>query len=369
VIFHILKLDEKIKNMKAFIWTNIFGSFAFNEKGEVITYKLFPKNGEYVFQALERSRREVIEEEAELKEELEKKGFEVEFCVDKKKGMVKLEKEKIFRKNFRNFLKKIGMKDEDINEFLSFISSFIARESVRRAVRKDDMIIQATGALEDLTKTINLFSERLREFYGLHFPELEKLITDHEKYAKIVQKYGERGNIKEGKLAPYAEMSMGGKFEKEDVELAKELARTITYLISLRKKVEKYLEKKVREIAPNLAEVAGPSLAAKLIARAGSLEKLAKMPSSTIQLLGSEKALFRYLRGKGKPPKHGLIFAHPLLQRTPEKLRGKVARILASKLLVAIRLDHFSKEFRGKEIRKEMEEKVKEVWKSGSKRK
>jgi nucleolar protein 56 len=102
-------------------------------------------------------------------------------------------------------------------------------------------------------------------------------------------------------------------------------------------------------------------LAAKLISAAGGLEKLAKMASSTIQLLGAEKALFRHLRGKGRPPKYGLLYVHPLIQQASPKLRGRVARTLASKLAIAVRIDHYTKEDRSKKLKRELEEKIKGI--------
>lgn len=350
--------------MKAFVVTNLLGCFGLDEKGNVIAYRVFPHDPEYLIHVMENVKKETIKEEREVIEELKKKGFdEIVLTFDKKRGIVKLESEgeRLFRENFRTIIKKLGLDEEKINKFISFSAISIAKEAIRRAVKEDDLIIQINGAIEDITRTINLFSERLREFYGLHFPEMEDLVSDHRKYAKIVDKFGDRKEIKDPKLAEYAKESMGADFGKEDIKVARKLASSLLSLFKLREELQEYLEKKVRKVAPNLAEVAGPILAARLIARAGSLEKLAKMPSSTIQLIGAEKALFRFLKGKGKSPRHGIIFAHPFIQNSPDKYRGKIARVLAAKLCMAAKLDYFSKEFRGKEMRKELEKKVKEI--------
>ena len=223
--------------------------------------------------------------------------------------------------------------------------------------------MQTVRAIEEIDKMINVFVERLREWYGLHFPELERGIENHKKFAEIVSKYGRRENMREWEKL--AKDSIGVEISKEDEEILKKYASHILGLFSLRESLEKYLEKLLKDVAPNLQAVAGTTLAARLINKAGGLEKLAKMASSTIQLIGAEKALFRYLRGKGKSPKHGIIFTHPYVMKAPRKLRGKIARALASKLSMAAKMDFYTKEFRGDVLKKELEKKVREILEKG----
>jgi len=116
----------------------------------------------------------------------------------------------------------------------------------------------------------------------------------------------------------------------------------------------------MKSYAPNLTMLAGYKLAAKLIKGIGSLEKLAKSPSTRIQLVCAEKALFRFLRGKGKSPKHGYIFIHPYIQQVPKKLRGKVARVLANHLARAARIDYFRKKLDEK-LKESLENRIKEI--------
>jgi nucleolar protein 56 len=111
-----------------------------------------------------------------------------------------------------------------------------------------------------------------------------------------------------------------------------------------RESLLKFIEQEMAAIAPNFSKIAGPLLAARLLAEACSLKRLAVLPSSTIQLLGAEKALFRHLRNRqAKPPKYGLIYTNAFVQKTPRKNRGKMARALAGKLSIAIREDYFGK--------------------------
>ena len=141
----------------------------------------------------------------------------------------------------------------------------------------------------------------------------------------------------------------------------KEYATKIKEFYKLRKQMEKYVDQVLKEIAPNLRELAGPLIGARLIAMVGGLEKLAKKPSSTIQLLGAEKALFRFLRGRGKSPKFGLLFTHPLVQSTPLDKKGKVARVLASKLSIAVKLDFYGDKDKSKNMKEDLEKRIEKI--------
>jgi nucleolar protein 56 len=96
-------------------------------------------------------------------------------------------------------------------------------------------------------------------------------------------------------------------------------------------------------LAPNLKNILTAIIGARLIAKAGSLLRLAQMPSSTIQIIGAEKALFRALKTGTRPPKHGLIFQHPSVNSAPKWQRGKIARALSAKIAIAVRIDVYRK--------------------------
>jgi nucleolar protein 56 len=119
----------------------------------------------------------------------------------------------------------------------------------------------------------------------------------------------------------------------------------------------------MEEIAPNLRDLCGSSLGAKLIAHVGSIKRLSLLPSGTVQVLGAEKALFRHLKTGERPPKHGLIFQHPAVRGAKWWIRGKVARTLASRISLAVRKDVFSGDY-DPSIKEGFEEKVLEIEKS-----
>ncbi|HDH91479.1 MAG TPA: C/D box methylation guide ribonucleoprotein complex aNOP56 subunit [Candidatus Aenigmarchaeota archaeon] len=352
--------------MRAYIVTTPIGCFGVEENNKIISFRLFPKDPEKIAEKLKVLQEKILEEEREVEEELKKKGFKQIFFSVARKGVKSIpgsEAEKFIKSNLRKIAVEKGfVKDEiEFNQLLVQVNVQLAKKRIKESIKKDRIVVQVNGAIEEIDKTINILVERLREWYGLHFPELNKTVKSHEKFAKIVKNFGKREKIKDPELKKIAESSMGTDFEDEDIRAVKLLAQQILELYALREKLQKYLEKLLKKVAPNLAEIAGPMLAAKLIAKAGSLLKLAKMPSSTIQLLGAEKSLFRYLHGKGKPPKYGLIFTHPLIQKAPKKHRGKIARAIASKLSMAVKIDYYSREYKGDKLKKDLEEKVKRI--------
>ncbi|AKB58382.1 NOP5/NOP56 family protein [Methanosarcina barkeri] len=217
-----------------------------------------------------------------------------------------------------------------------------AKLQVSGALTPDQRIIQAVEALDDINETTNALSERLSEWYGGYFPESG---LGGEDLALFIVKYGSRENVgSEDPLYSKARNSMGAKLEPADEILLIGFAENVCSLYERRRQIEAYIENSMELVAPNLKLIAGPMLGARLISLAGSLEKLAEFPSSTIQVIGASKALFKHLRARAPSPKHGIIYSHPLINTAPWWVRGKVARAVASKLSLAARIDFYSGE-------------------------
>lgn len=215
-----------------------------------------------------------------------------------------------------------------------------AKLQVSGALTPDQRIIQAVEALDDVNETTNSLSERLSEWYGGYFPESG---LGGEDLALFIAKYGSRENLgPQDPLYSKARNSMGAKLEPADEVLLKGFAESVCSLYERRRQIETYIENSMELVAPNLKLVAGPMLGARLISLAGSLEKLAEFPSSTIQVIGASKALFKHLRARAPSPKHGIIYSHPLINTAPWWVRGKIARAVASKLSLAARIDFYS---------------------------
>ena len=354
--------------MKAYVITTMFGVFAFDENGKLIDKIYFEKNAEIAAKKLVESKKDLINEEKKIIEILKNSGFDVVFVNEKVGYPVDKSKEEELKVKIRQLLmsEKRFSSPVEFARYSAEVASNLAKTKLKE-VKKDKIIAHIVQAIDEVEKIINTLVERIREIYALYFPEMEKKVKDHEKFIKMISSEPDRDKI-EG-FEKEAKETVGMEFSDYDLEIVKEFSTNIRNLMNFKKRLEKYLEDLMEETAPNLKEIAGTKLGAKLIKAAGGLEKLAKLPSSTIQLLGAEKALFRFLRGRGKPPKHGYIFVHPYIQSAPKRLRGKIARALASKIMVAARIDFFSKEYRADEIKKDLEKRIKEIYESDKKKK
>jgi len=215
----------------------------------------------------------------------------------------------------------------------------------------DTMIVQAISLLDDLDKELNNYVMRCREWYGWHFPELGKIVTDNLAYAKTVKLIGFKTNTADSDLSSIlpeeveeevkaaAEISMGTDISEEDIENVTYLCEQIIQIAEYRMSLYDYLKNRMQAIAPNLTILVGELVGARLIAHAGSLLNLSKQPASTVQILGAEKALFRALKTKHDTPKYGLIYHASLVGQTNAKTKGKISRMLAAKTALAIRYD------------------------------
>uniref|UniRef100_A0A8C1K787 Nucleolar protein 58 n=1 Tax=Cyprinus carpio TaxID=7962 RepID=A0A8C1K787_CYPCA len=215
----------------------------------------------------------------------------------------------------------------------------------------DTMIVQAISLLDDLDKELNNYIMRCREWYGWHFPELGKIITDNLAYCKSVRKIGDRTNVASMELSDIlpeeieaevklaAEISMGTEVSEEDIANIMHLCDQVIEITEYRSQLYDYLKNRMMAIAPNLTVMVGELVGARLISHAGSLLNLAKHPASTVQILGAEKALFRALKTRRDTPKYGLIYHASLVGQTTAKNKGKISRMLAAKSALAIRYD------------------------------
>jgi nucleolar protein 56 len=264
---------------------------------------------------------------------------------------------------------------EEYQRFMRQVTMELARGAVTTATAKRDLYaVQAVRAIDDIDKTINLFVGRIREWYGLHFPELDRLVEKNDTYARLVADLGLRSNFteenleKEGipserisQIASSASKSMGANFPEQDLEWLRSFCNDTLELARFREKAETYVDEVMKQAAPNTTAMLGPLLTARLMSIAGGLENLAKMPASTMQVLGAEKALFRSLKTGARPPKHGVIFQYASIHQSPRWQRGKIARALSGKLAIAARVDAFGGEYMGDKLTKDLEKKVSEI--------
>ncbi|KIV79347.1 nucleolar protein 58 [Exophiala sideris] len=245
-----------------------------------------------------------------------------------------------------------GLMPEDVKTMSLGLSHSLARHKLKFSPDKIDvMIVQAIGLLDDLDKELNTYAMRVKEWYGWHFPEMAKILNDNLAYAKVVLKMGMRTNFENCDLADIlpeeieaavkaaADRSMGTEITDEDLENIQMLAEQVVAFTEYRTQLSSYLTARMTAIAPNLTTLVGELVGARLIAHAGSLLNLSKSPASTIQILGAEKALFRALKTKHDTPKYGLIYHASLIGQASGKNKGKMARVLAAKAALGLRVD------------------------------
>jgi len=365
--------------VRAYIAENVRGIYAFDGDGNLINQRAFSGKPETSLDKLLKG--EPCEELPPFLEELREHGYDEFVFEDPELGRAVKElgytataefpnaAGESLRSNPEEFLGENWF-DEYYRVGVSLTRLHIQEQSGAR----DKMIIQAIEALDDIDKVVNLLVSRLREWYGLNFPELDELLPKHEQYVAFVREIGPKENLtpekleklglsdaKAEKILKAAKGSMGAPLGRFDSEIIMKLAEEISDLYHLRKEIEEYLETTMDEVAPNLKAIVGAKLGARLMSLAGGLRELAMMPASTIQVLGAEKALFRHLRSGARPPKHGVIFQYPAINRSPWWQRGKIARALSGKLAIAARVDYFSGEYIAEELKQEIEARIEEI--------
>lgn len=192
-----------------------------------------------------------------------------------------------------------------------------AREKIRESKnRPDSLAVQATKVIDAIDRSTGILGERLE---------------DWKRYA----------------------------VEPKDFEQVASFGLKVQELKKEREGIQKYIEKIMEKEMPNLLALCGVWVGAKVLESAGSLERLAGLPSSTIQILGAEKAFFAHLGKRVRPPKHGVIFIHPAVRTAPKGNRGKIARKFAAKISIAAKIDYFKGEFCGEGLKAAFDKEVK----------
>ena len=243
---------------------------------------------------------------------------------------------------------------ENLNK-LREINLLLTREKMRQSISPDMVILNTINNIEELAKMGNTTAKRTREWFNLYLPEAERL-DDNEAFVKIVSQKDKKTIMQELKVNE----SIGAEPSKEDMKPIIELANLSLEIFRQKSAFENHLDDLMEKLCPNIKAVTGSLIGAKLLREAGSLEKLSKMTSTTVQMLGAEAALFRHLRNKrAPPPKHGHIINHPLLQKAKKADKGKAARAIADKTSMAAKIDFFKGEYLGDKLRKDLEKKIK----------
>ena len=356
--------------------TNILGTFAL-KNGRIIEQILFPKNPEKIAERLEKIETSLCCEEIELINKLIETGI---------KKLSVNNPERFWGHEFNiNFVldrtisdpyelaENVGISKKEVDNLI-FTANIELTKRKLRVVEKDKIIMQAVAAIDDIDEVVNRLVERLREWHSINFPELDHMVQNHKLYAELIQKVGERESFKKidtfkvglekgfmVSIKEASENSFGAEFTENDIEIIKTFSSPIIDLYDNKEKLEKYIEEMMKEVAPNITELCGALLGARLIALSGSLNRMSILPASTIQILGAEDAFFKFLKTGKKPPKHGIIFQLPEIRGAPKKIRGKIARTFAAKVSIAAKVDANKGKFIGNKLKEDFLKKVEKL--------
>lgn len=335
--------------MDCFITYCIKGFIAIDENEEIIDSKLF-KNDEILSKINKIENKEILKEEIELIEKISENYDTIYIETNKRLSIYSdlncFKKIKIQNPNkggefLRNNLKKLSFYNKE--EFSKNYRKIALYKMKEASKSEDKHLIQASNSIDEIDETISKLIERIREWYALYFPEMD-LINNNETYIKLIHENKTKKEIINQNPDLFI-ADIDSDINKEDLEILHNFATSIYTLQKTRKKTEEYIDIKMEKIAPNLKHLLGSTIAAKLIVHAGGLKRLATYSSSTVQIMGAEKALFRHLKSGDRPPKHGIIYQHPQVRSNKWWIRGKIARLLASKISLAARKDVFTNEF------------------------
>ena len=333
--------------MECYITYCVKGYYAFDNENNLISEKLFPKD-EIINRLAEINDKKIVKEELELIEEICQDYDKI--IIESNKRTSDYDNEKITVKTpnpggeyLRNNYDKFGLDNGEITEIYRNLAIYDIK---RASASEDKHLIQAINSIDEIDESISKLIERIREWYALYFPEMDT-VKNNETYIKLISQNKTKDKIIEAKPEAFPDeiIDIDEDIDPRDLEIMNNYANSIYELQKSRKNIEEYVDSKMESIAPNLKLLVGSSLGAKLISHAGGLKRLAMYPSSTVQIMGAEKALFRHLKSGDRPPKYGLIYQHPQVRGAKWWNRGKIARMLAGMISLAVRRDVFTKTF------------------------
>jgi nucleolar protein 56 len=346
--------------MECYITYSVKGFYAFNDKNELIGEKLF--NSDEILQKLiEIDNKEIPTEEKDLINELAGEYDTIFIESNKRSSDYDCDNVRVQNPNpAGEYLRNNYDLDAD-NEIYQKLAIY----KMKKAQSSEDKhLIQAINSIDEIDESISKLIERIREWYALYFPEMD-LIKNNETYIKLIYENKTKEEIINAKSDAFPDdmLDIEEDIDPKDLDIMNNYAKSIYELQQTRKNIIDYIDDKMESIAPNLKLLVGSSLGAKLISHAGGLKRLATYPSSTVQIMGAEKALFRHLKSGDRPPKYGLIYQHPQVRGAKWWNRGKIARLLAGRISLAARKDVFTQDF-DSEIYNEFTSKVEEIEKN-----
>ncbi|HUC38580.1 MAG TPA: NOP5/NOP56 family protein [Candidatus Acidoferrum sp.] len=247
-----------------------------------------------------------------------------------------------------------------------------AKQGITDAYKSEEYaLMQAVNAQIETSRSYNLAFERLSEWYGIYYPEvriaspvtLAKLAlvlnTSGIDKREIEEAVGDAEKAEE--VYAKAQKTIGRPMEGDESKAVMGFSKMVIALSTSLEELDAYIKLAAKRILPNTTYLTDHMIAAELLSRAGSMERLATMPAGTVQLLGAEKALFKHIKFGSRPPKYGILFKLPEVTNGQREIRGRIARVYATKICIALKADYFSKNFIAEKLKKDLEESIRKI--------
>ena len=230
--------------------------------------------------------------------------------------------------------------DDEEHEILSKASARLAKRGVANsAADPDRRLDMLSGATSELRAAWGTSEARCVEWAGLFLPDAD---LDRQR-ENIPSKVADAKSIDEAAASLDLQAPEHHPGDQEWIALRAH-ARGVIDLAERLDSAEQATRALAQQHVPTLSLLVGPLGAAKMVTLAGGRERLARMPSGSLQVLGASGAMAAHRRG-APPPKHSpILFSLPQVSRSPRWVRGKIARYLAGKCSIAVRVDHFDGE-------------------------
>ena len=205
------------------------------------------------------------------------------------------------------------------------------------ALEPDRSLEHRLAAHDEIHESLEVLKHRLVEWIGSLLPALD-VQMDRNRLISAVQR---EDNL--ASLATSLDLELEDVPSNEiDIDAVKSLSAMIGQMEMTSGAILDEVRSLAKERAPSLSNVIGPVLSARLIVAAHGLDRLSRLSSGAIQMLGAERSFFLALEHGRPTPKHGsILFSHPWVHASPKAVRGRVARMLSGRLSIAARLDAF----------------------------
>lgn len=122
------------------------------------------------------------------------------------------------------------------------------------------------------------------DIYARHFPELARIVSSNDQYAKLVLAIGDKSRLTDDDLHELAaavdddegiaqaiikaaRTSMGRDLSEADMEIVMAFAKRTASLAAYRRQLSNYMSGRMNQVAPNLAALIGDTVGARLISK------------------------------------------------------------------------------------------------------